>query len=146
LNAPTRVVVDNSAGPSQHSIYVVDEPNFRVQKLTPAGEFVWMIGKGVDKTDSGDLCTKAEAHTCGAGVESPVEGGFAFSIFVGVGLGGIVHVLDNIEIASLKFKHRLQRFNPDGTLIPPQCILQKGLGGRERLPSTRAAIPGWPTN
>jgi hypothetical protein len=129
LDRPTRVAVDNdAASPGHHDVYVVDEPNSRVQRFDPTGEFVWAIGKGVDKTDNGDLCTKAETHTCGAGAESEAEGGFKERISVGIGAGGVLYLLDNLPLgtAGVMFKHRLQRFQPSGALIPPQCILFEG--------------------
>ncbi len=129
LSAPTKVAVDNdSASPSPHAVYVVDQPNFRVQKFTAGGEFLWVIGKGVDQTDGGDLCAAAEGHTCGAGVESSEAGGFKLRISVGVGPGGAVHVLDNLgKDGDPTFDHRLQRLDPDGTPIG-QCVLAEDLG------------------
>jgi hypothetical protein len=134
LSGATKVAVDNS-GAAPHAVYVADELkelNFRVQKFTPTGEFVWTIGEGVDDTDGGDLCTKAEAHACGAGAESSAPGGFKFSLSVSVGPGGIVHVLDNVREAELIFEHRLQRFDPNGTAID-QCTLATGLGRAKAL-------------
>ena len=127
---PTKVAVDNdAASASHHDVYVVDGVNSRVEKFDPAGEvgaFVWMAGKEVDKVDNGDLCTKAEAHTCGAGAESEAEGGFSEGVSVGVGSGGVLHVLDNLPLPGNKYKHRLQRFKPSGELVPSQCIFHEG--------------------
>lgn len=143
LDQPTSVAVDNNPGPSRHAIYVADsdtnpdpEPgpdprNLRVQKFTPSGEFsvefVWMVGKEVDKSDSGDLCTQAEGSTCGNGEKGFVEGGFASDIFLAVGPAGVLYAVDNIRDFDSPtpnlIKQRLQRFEPSGAPIPPQAIL-----------------------
>ncbi len=136
LDHPATVAVDNDpASPSQHAIYVgergADEglgkvrEHPRLQKFDPAGEFVWVLGEGVDKTDGGDLCTKAEAHICGAGVESFAEGGIANQPLVATGPGGVLYVVDHQRDPAKTelVKQRLQRFEPSGALIPSQAIL-----------------------
>jgi hypothetical protein len=130
---PVGVAVDNIAGStSRHDIYVVDMSNFRVQKFDPNGGFVWTIGGGVNETGGGDLCPVAPSDSCGAGENSEAEGAFSSKIgsrvFVGVGPGGVVHVLDNLNPtdANGHFKPRLQRFEPSGALIPPQCLFLEG--------------------
>src|SRR3954453_7935941 len=50
LSAPTAVAVDNSNGPSAHSVYVTDLGQRRVEKFDPAGKFILMFGRGVDRT------------------------------------------------------------------------------------------------
>lgn len=151
--APNSIAVDNDAGsPSQHGVYVgesfrnryriekggggsltIELRNFRVQSFDPTGEFVWMIGEGLDKSDGGDLCSKAELHACGAGSESEATGGFNLRSSVGVGPGGIVHVLDNLgAFGGLIFDHRLQRFQPDGMQID-DCVLAEDLGRANEL-------------
>lgn len=126
---PTAVAVDNDpASPSQHDLYVADSKNFRVQKLEPSGEFVWAIGKGVDKTAPADLCTAASGHSCGAGAESSAEGGFASGTFLGVGPAGVLYALDNPPVpgpGEIK-RERLQRFEASGGLAAPQAILLEG--------------------
>lgn len=128
FDRPTEVAVDNDPlSPSHHDVYVADSRNLRVQKFDPAGEFIWTVGKEVDKTDHDNLCTKVEAHPCGVGVESETEGGFATpGIFVAVGPGGVLYGVDNVRLPGDMIKQRLQRFQPDGTLISPQTILFEG--------------------
>jgi NHL repeat len=108
LKGPTKVAVDNVSGsPSRHDIYVVDEGNRRIEKFGPKGEFRWAAGE-----------------------EGEVEGEFKNFVSVGVGPGGVLYALDNIDrqetAAGPVFKHRLQRFEPNGTQKPPQCILREG--------------------
>ncbi len=128
LDQPTTVAVDNDpASSSRHAVYVADSGNLRVQRFDPSGEFVWTVGKGVDKTDGGDLCTQAEGNTCGKGASSATGGGFASDILLAVGPGGVLYAVDSIrdflssdpELS----KWRLQRFEPSGAPIPPQAIL-----------------------
>jgi NHL repeat len=45
LSGPRRVAVDNSAGPSQHDVYVFDSGNQRIEKFGPGGEFLGKVGK-----------------------------------------------------------------------------------------------------
>jgi hypothetical protein len=137
LDRPTSVVVDNDpASPSQHAIYVaeqgVDEGvdasrHPRVQRFDPTGDFVWMVGDGVDQTDGGDLCTAAEGHTCGKANVSSTEGGFA-SLFlsIGVGPGGVLYAVDGIFLSGNNRRQRLQRFEPSGAQIPTQATLLEG--------------------
>jgi hypothetical protein len=74
LWAPSGVAVDNSAGPSAHSLYVTDEGESRVVKFGPAGNFILMFGDGVNKTTGGDVCTASSGNLCGAGNEASPSG------------------------------------------------------------------------
>jgi NHL repeat len=69
LSHPTDVAVDQSTG----DLYVVDNGNHRVEKFTPSGEFIFMVGKEVNQTASEqhgalpaemDLCTAASGDIC----------------------------------------------------------------------------------
>ncbi|HSZ68842.1 MAG TPA: NHL repeat-containing protein [Solirubrobacteraceae bacterium] len=61
----------------QGDLYVADDPNKRVQELSPAGAFISMFGWNVNKTkiEAGapqaerDICTAASTDTCQAGEE-----------------------------------------------------------------------------
>jgi hypothetical protein len=75
-----------------------------VQKFDPTGAFLWSVGS------SGEA-----------------EGQFTSGILPGVGPGGVLYVLDNLPLGNNTFKHRLQRFEPNGTLIPPQCFVSEGI-------------------
>jgi hypothetical protein len=125
FDRPSSVAVDNDgASSSHHDIYVGDRANFRVEKFDPSGEFVWTIGKEVNKTTNGDLCTKASGNTCGGGEQSEAEGRFNSNTFLGVGPGGVLYVLDNPRPGEIE--QRLQRFEGTGAAIAPQRILFKG--------------------
>ncbi len=111
---PTSVAVD----PSTHDVYVFDGLessshneafNNRVQKFTPEGEYLYMLGKGVDVDTGEDICTAASGDTCGRGEKGSGPGEFdaAFSSLA-VGPGGVLHVNDG---------GRVQRFDPAGALV-----------------------------
>jgi DNA-binding beta-propeller fold protein YncE len=89
-------------------IYVVDEENFRVQKFTSAGRFVWMIGGGVNHASEGNLCTRPERASCGKGTQGSGAGEFRdwdAGNFIAVDPAGRVLVGD---------KGRIEVFAPDG--------------------------------
>jgi hypothetical protein len=156
LDRPAALAVDNSGSPSKHAIYVselgVDEGpgasrHPRVQKFDSAGEFVWMIGEGVDQTDGGDLCTKAEGHVCGKGAESSEEGGFVSAPSIAVGPGGVLYAVDDVLLPGNIRIQRLQRFEPSGAQIPPETILQEGTSAvRPRAIAVDAAGDLWVTS
>ena len=59
------IAVDNDpASLSQHDVYVFESSgaNIRVQKFTPEGAFVWMVGGKVNKTTEANLCTAASGN------------------------------------------------------------------------------------
>lgn len=72
LMRPTDVAIDKET----HDIYVADSGNYRVEKLTPTGEFILMFGKDVNETTGGNVCTKASGNTCQPGTKSSEAGGF----------------------------------------------------------------------
>lgn len=89
-------------------IYVVDEGNFRVQKFTPSGRFLWMVGGGVNRASGGNLCTRAERASCGGGHQGSGAGEFRdwdAGNFIAVDRSGRVLVGD---------KSRIEVFAPDG--------------------------------
>jgi NHL repeat len=104
FNGPTAVAVD----PGSEDIYVADTFNQRVQELTPAGEFVLMIGKGVNETTGGNVCTAASNDTCKAGTESSAgePGAFLYPGVVAVGPEHTLYVGDF---------QRVQKFDSAGT-------------------------------
>ena len=74
--SPESVVVDNAVGSaSRHDVYVADRVNRRVSKFSPDGEFIFMLGKGVDQgggtpSTPGNICTAQyleNGDTCGRG-------------------------------------------------------------------------------
>ena len=75
IEKPLSLSVDESTG----DLYVLDVANSRVEKYTPEGVLVWMVGGEVNKTEdevSGsseaerNICTVASGDTCQAGKES----------------------------------------------------------------------------
>jgi hypothetical protein len=67
LDDPQQIGIDQSDG----SLYVLDQDNVRVQKYTSAGEFVYMVGNGVNQTSPTDkICPRPgfPADVCKIGV------------------------------------------------------------------------------
>ncbi len=142
---PTAIAVDNSCflhkpepltgaacaayDPSDGDVYVVDQASQRVEKFDSEGGFILTIGGGVDKTVPGNLCTEESKHICGAGADGFGEGEFSSSagIFVGVGPGGVVYVVDSLQPPLQgnplqDSKSRLQKFEPSGGEITPEHV------------------------
>lgn len=117
------IAVDNDpASPSQHDVYVLDGGNNRVQKFSPTGDLIWVVGGKVDKTTGAGLCTASSGDTCGAGSPGFEEGQFQFSGFAGIATGpdGAVYVMDEQRSGSTPdgepvYAKRIQRFAPSGT-------------------------------
>ena len=72
LSNPSAVAVDEGS----HDVWVTDPANHRVEKFSAAGAFILMIGKGVDLTTGGNLCTAASGHSCQPGVSATSPGAF----------------------------------------------------------------------
>jgi hypothetical protein len=147
LDAAIGIAVDNdSTSAGYHDVYVFEssggaEPNFRVQKFTPAGGFVWMAGGEVNKTTNGDLCTKASGNTCGAGKKGNDEGSFNETVFgsvIDVGPGGIVYVGDQLEEVSPR-PSRIQKFAPSGAYLEQLVLPVSGGSGRATSVAVDAA-------
>jgi len=112
----TSIAVDPATG----DIYTqeVAVGNFRVDKYTPDGRFVWMIGKDVNQTTKGDICTEREIGEsgvrCRGGVESASGSGehrvFRFGQFYGnlLAVGGPKHLL------YVGDERRVQEFDANG--------------------------------
>jgi tripartite motif-containing protein 71 len=111
------IAVDNEpSSPSYKDVYVVDIGQHRVEKFNPAGEFLLMIGGGVNETAreraeraNEDVCPVKPSDRCGEGNRATTPGHFSFHSegdFVAVGQGGTVYVGDF---------NRVQEFSPDGT-------------------------------
>ncbi len=134
LSEPADVAVDQSTG----DIYIVDAGNFRVEKFTPSGEFVFMVGQEVDKTKSEqlsaspaekDLCTAASGHTCqpapsresccGNGRHSGVlPGSLANPVLIAVDNSGGLSAGDFYVVSSgVHTANYISKFDPAGHLI-----------------------------
>jgi len=126
------IAVDNDPGsPAYHDVYVFDRGNNRVQRFTPAGEFVWTVGGEVNKTTGEDLCTQASGDTCGVGEEGDADGQLneAFNgAGVAVGPGGILHVHDHVGSKSTA-QTRVQLFEPSGAYAGKHLLAVEGGSG-----------------
>ncbi len=113
------IAVDNDpTSPAFHDVYTVD--GSRVQRFTPAGEFVLTFGDEVNKTTKGDVCTAASGNTCGAGISGKGPGQLD-EAKIAIGGGGTVHVADHIGTGA-----RLQRFDPTGAFLNQLAPLPPG--------------------
>ncbi|HEY3829467.1 MAG TPA: NHL repeat-containing protein [Solirubrobacteraceae bacterium] len=108
--SPESVAVDSVTG----NIYVADYENHRVDEYTAGGQFLLTIGKDVNATTGGNICTAASGEICQAGVKAPesTEGG-AFNstpssgapLAVGPAPAHLLYVGD---------EHRVQEFEASG--------------------------------
>ncbi len=122
LSSPYSIAID-AAG----SLYLAERDGERVQKFSPGGHFIWMIGGQVDKTQvkkreeeeahsepvtvtaaQENLCTAASGDECGAGVAGMGPGQFAS---VNWGLSVAIAPDGSILVASAG---RVQRFDAAG--------------------------------
>ncbi len=98
---PASVATDPATG----DVYVFDgletsshnelPPSNRVQKFTAEGEFLYMLGGGVNVTTGADLCTAASGDVCGRGAKGTAAGEFnAERSSLDVGPGGVLYVND----------------------------------------------------
>jgi hypothetical protein len=69
LDHPRSLAVDNSIG-GQHSVYVIDDGNARVQRFNAEGEPQMAFGNQVDETTGADICTVVSGDVCGPGVRA----------------------------------------------------------------------------
>lgn len=101
---------------SAGNVYVADSPNRRVQKFSPAGEFLLMFGGGVNQGPSnpGNVCTAADlgvGDVCGAGATGPAPnppgqfGTWRVGSFIAITPSDQVFVGD---------EQRIQRFDTNG--------------------------------
>ncbi|HEX3361799.1 MAG TPA: hypothetical protein VHS74_12465 [Solirubrobacterales bacterium] len=123
FNRPEGLAVDNSGGPSQGDLYVADTRNLRVEKFSPAGEFLLMFGAEVDKTTHANLCTKADLEggdVCGAGVEGTGPGQFE-------ALGERVLAVDSAGTVYVGERDRVEKFGEDGVFAGQIALPGAGL-------------------
>jgi DNA-binding beta-propeller fold protein YncE len=107
LLEPTGVAVDESNG----DVLVADTGNDRVVRFDEDGNFISTWGRGVDQTDSGDICTAASGDLCGAGSAGEQAGAFDAPRGIGVDPAtGSVYVQDGGN-------NRVQKLGPEGEFI-----------------------------
>ncbi|HEY7256482.1 MAG TPA: hypothetical protein VH476_07330 [Solirubrobacterales bacterium] len=133
FNQPRGVAVDNSPG-GGGAIYVQDDENLRIQKFNSSLEPVLTLGKEVDKTTKGKICTAASGDVCGIGIkelqQTPGEfGGWEFQTqeFSDVNNFGNSVAVDsegNLYVGTDKNPNppegtytRVQKFSSDGTFL-----------------------------
>ena len=134
LSNPTDVAVDNSSG----DVYVSDPTNHRVEKFTASGQFLFMLGHGVNKTAVAEARSEAEKDLCPApghptdqcqpGANNPNPGGFEgkFTIVQGNGAQSAEHLflaVDNspggegdLYVGDLP-DSRITKFTPSGQIV-----------------------------
>ena len=115
---PVSVAVD----PSGHDVYVADATLRRVTKFTPSGEFLFMVGKEVDKTTGADICRKEDippegTDECGKGGAGPGPGEFTHPASLVIDGSGRVWVGDTERISS---------FDSDGSPGPEVELPEAG--------------------
>lgn len=101
---------------SAGSVYIADRNNFRVQKFSSDGNFLFMFGDGVNQgggtpSSPGNLCAAAHlanGDACGAGSQGNGPGEFE-----SLGIGDIVEV-DPDDDVWVGGQGRIQRFDTDG--------------------------------
>jgi hypothetical protein len=127
-------------------VYAVDRGRHRVTKFGPQGEFVFMVGKGVDKTTGAGICRKEDippegTDECGAGAAGSGPGELATPYSLAIDPAGDVWVGDT---------DRLVEFEADGA--PGGEIPLPGAGDTKALAidsagdfyvkSASASLPG----
>jgi hypothetical protein len=112
FSSPEGIAVD----PRNGNIYTTEQGNNRIDEFTSEGRFVLMIGKDVNETTGGNLCTQTEIEAgvkCEAGVRS--SGTSEHGAFV-IGTGGNeIAAGGPSDLIYVGSEHRVQEFNPNGT-------------------------------
>jgi DNA-binding beta-propeller fold protein YncE len=108
FSSPAAVAVDNNPKSSSFGdFYVVDSGNHRVQKFDSAGSFLLTFGKEVNASSKGNVCTSAEAESCGPGQQELEPGAFFFTA------GGLA--VDSAGHVLVGDYARVEQFSPGGT-------------------------------
>jgi hypothetical protein len=134
--APEGVAVDQSSG----AVYVSEGiSRWRVSKFTPAGEFVFMVGRNVNETKVAEggatqaeknICTAASGDTCGAGEAG--AGPNEFSAVIGENQFGLTSVaVDSAGVVWVGSVDRLSSFDASGA--PGAEIALPGAGLTQSL-------------
>jgi hypothetical protein len=111
LDRPLRIAVDNTGGPSQGDLYVIDR-SFHVQKFKPTGEFLNAFsekGKG-----------KCQINPLNAGLTNDP---------IAVGPGGIVYVADSRFVGATEsegFVGRIEKFDEFGVCLEEMVLYEGG--------------------
>lgn len=119
--SPTAVAVDQSSG----AVYVADSTNLRVSKFTSSGQFLFMVGKGVDQGggtpgNPGNICTAEyleNGDTCGRGASGTGPNEFSSPRSLAIDSSGVVWVGDT---------NRIKSFDSAGTYVSEASIAAAG--------------------
>ncbi len=117
-------------------LYVFAVGNLRLQKLDPAGRFLWMAGGEVNKTTGEDFCDAADlgaSQTCGTGVAG--TGPREFQIIAGFGTSGDYLDLGPDGNLYLGDKDRIQVISTSGAFV-----------GEIKFADLNAADPAFPAS
>jgi DNA-binding beta-propeller fold protein YncE len=111
LSGPTEVAVDQAS----HAIYVNDPGHYRVEKFSPTGAFLFMLGREVNQSTGGDLCPVSPGDTCQFGASGTEPGQFQNPSVLAIdGSGGSsdgdLYVADSEDSV-------VQKFDPSGHLV-----------------------------
>jgi hypothetical protein len=119
---PESVTIDPSTG----NVFVEDFFNWRIQEFTAAGEFILMIGKGVNGTKDStlgataqerNLCTAISKDKCRVGEEAPEGSTEAGAFSFEQGPGELLAVGGPEGLFYVGDRHRVQIFNVDGMFV-----------------------------
>ena len=121
FSRPESIAIDPSTG----DVFVQDYNNWRIQELTPTGEFILMIGKHVNETTSLNLCTEheiqSESAKCKtgepAGQDSSEPSAFNFE-----GTGNLLTVAGAEHLLYVGDEQRVQTFTANGAPAGPAEI------------------------
>jgi hypothetical protein len=121
------IAIDNDpASPAYRSVYLAERDNRRVQRFNPDGNFVYMLGGGVNETSGGDLCPVVPGDSCGAGTAGGGDGEFSNVIRVAVGPEGALLIGDTAKAGGQLFEAaRVQSFNSSGAFVARLVLLEE---------------------
>jgi hypothetical protein len=108
---PMGVAVDQQSG----WVYVYDRANRRIQKFDLDGNFVLALGKGVNVTTGGDVCTQASGDACGAGVNGTGAGQLATTSQQVRGIA--IHPSSGDLFVSDPQSRRVLQYQSDGSFV-----------------------------
>jgi hypothetical protein len=95
---------------------VADPTSHRVEKFDSAGHFILMLGKEVDRTTGGNVCTAASGDVCQAGVAGTVPGAFVFPTWVAVDNSGVLGQQGDVYVAD-RSSDLVTKFNSEGDVV-----------------------------
>lgn len=134
------LALDNDPrSPSFRDVYAVDISNHRVEKFSPSGRFLAMIGGGVNESARArgdvsreDICSAVAGDRCVAGRSGSAANEFEFRVegnYIAVGADGTLYVGDH---------DRVQEFGPDGRYRRQISLTPKAQGTDREVGSVTA--------